>query len=126
MLDMTKNITLAVDEAILDRVRVIAAEQKTTVNAMVRDYLSSVAGDVRSSARTDNRSPVHERMKQTLAQGRARYESADAFDREYANDRDLQRAEMYFKNRQDLLDLIDRGDGDMGSQKWNREALYDR
>jgi hypothetical protein len=41
-----KNITLAVDEAVLDRVRVIAAERKTTVNAMVRDYLTETAAQV--------------------------------------------------------------------------------
>ena len=34
-----KNITLAVDEDVLDRVRVIAAERKTTVNGLVREYL---------------------------------------------------------------------------------------
>ncbi len=38
-----KNITLSVDEAILDKVRRIAADQKTTVNALVREYLTSVA-----------------------------------------------------------------------------------
>jgi len=38
-----KNITLAMDEALLDEVRVAAAKKGTTVNAMVRDYLMSVA-----------------------------------------------------------------------------------
>jgi hypothetical protein len=38
-----KNITLSVDEAVLDKVRRIAADQKTTVNALVREYLTSVA-----------------------------------------------------------------------------------
>ena len=40
---MTKNITLAIDEDVLDRVRVIAAERKTTVNGLVRSYLERVA-----------------------------------------------------------------------------------
>ncbi|MGE0750650.1 MAG: DUF6364 family protein [Variibacter sp.] len=40
---MTKNLTLAVDEDVLDRVRVIAAERKTTVNGLVRAYLEQVA-----------------------------------------------------------------------------------
>jgi hypothetical protein len=38
-----KNLTLAIDESLLDEVRVAAAKKGTTVNAMVRDYLVSVA-----------------------------------------------------------------------------------
>lgn len=38
-----KNITLSVDEAVLEKVRLIAAVQKTTVNALVRDYLTNIA-----------------------------------------------------------------------------------
>jgi len=38
-----KNITLAMDETLLDEVRVAAAKKGTTVNAMVRGYLMSVA-----------------------------------------------------------------------------------
>ena len=38
-----KNITLAVDEDVLDKVRRVAAEKSTTVNAMVRDYLTELA-----------------------------------------------------------------------------------
>jgi plasmid stability protein len=38
-----KNITLAIDEALLDEVRVVAAKKGTTVNAMVRDFLTSIA-----------------------------------------------------------------------------------
>ncbi len=40
---MTKNITLAIDEDVLDRVRRIAVEKKTTVNGLVRDYLVRLA-----------------------------------------------------------------------------------
>ena len=37
---MTKNITLAIDEDLLQRARVIAAMKRTSVNEMVRNYLS--------------------------------------------------------------------------------------
>ena len=37
------NITLSVDEQIVKKVRRIAAEKDTTLTAMVRDYLTSVA-----------------------------------------------------------------------------------
>ncbi len=36
---MAKNITLAIDEELLDKARVLAAMRRTTVNAMVRDFL---------------------------------------------------------------------------------------
>lgn len=40
---MAKNITLSVDEAILDKVRIIAAQRKTSINGLVRDYLADIA-----------------------------------------------------------------------------------
>ena len=35
-----KNLTLRIDERVLERARRVAMEQGTTVNALVRDYLS--------------------------------------------------------------------------------------
>ena len=40
---MAKNITLSVDEKILATVRRRAAEQNSTVNALVRDFLTNLA-----------------------------------------------------------------------------------
>jgi Family of unknown function (DUF6364) len=40
-----KNITLAIDEAVLDDVRVYAAKNQTTVNGLVRDYLTKLASE---------------------------------------------------------------------------------
>jgi len=37
---MTKNITLAIDEDLLDKVRVLAAMKRTSVNELVRSYLA--------------------------------------------------------------------------------------
>ncbi|MBO0663491.1 DUF6364 family protein [Jiella sp. MQZ9-1] len=36
---MAKNITLAIDEDLLDKVRVLAAIKRTSVNELVRTYL---------------------------------------------------------------------------------------
>lgn len=36
---MAKNITLAINEDLLDKVRVLAALKRTSVNELVRDYL---------------------------------------------------------------------------------------
>lgn len=38
-----KNITLSVDERVLDKVRVVAAKRNTTVNALVRLHLEQIA-----------------------------------------------------------------------------------
>lgn len=38
-----KNITLAVDEAVLEQVRKYAANHQTTVNALVRRHLEQIA-----------------------------------------------------------------------------------
>lgn len=50
-----KNITLSIDEAILDEVRVYAAKRGTTVNGMVRDYLSGIAKHEDRTARARRR-----------------------------------------------------------------------
>jgi hypothetical protein len=49
-----KNITLSVDEKVLAIVRRRAAEQNSSVNALVRDYLANLAAqeDRASQART--------------------------------------------------------------------------
>ena len=40
-----KNITLAINEKVLDEVREIAVRRRTTVNALVRDYLTQIASE---------------------------------------------------------------------------------
>jgi hypothetical protein len=57
MEDGMKNITLAIDEAVLDQARLHAAKRGTTVNAMVRAYLTEVASadDRIARARADIR-----------------------------------------------------------------------
>jgi hypothetical protein len=45
-----KNITLAVEDDVLAAARKFAAEKKTTVNGLVRDYLASLAEQVRKEA----------------------------------------------------------------------------
>lgn len=49
---MTKNITLAIDEAILEKARVYAAERKTTVNGMVREFLVRLVDEDQRLAET--------------------------------------------------------------------------
>ena len=75
-----KNLTLRVDDAVLAVVRRHAAEHNTTVNALVRDYLSNLAAfedrvgrararlrqlsrqsELRVGAKTWSRDDLHER-----------------------------------------------------------------
>lgn len=44
---MTKNLTLAIDDDLLDRARVLAAMRRTTVNAMVREFLERMVQEER-------------------------------------------------------------------------------
>ncbi len=61
-----KNITLSVDEKVLAVVRRHAAEQNSSVNALVRDYLTNLA------AHEDRADKARSRLRQlsTRSQGR--------------------------------------------------------
>ena len=48
---MAKNITLAIDEDLLDRARVLAAMRRTSVNEMVRQFLEAEVGAEAQDAR---------------------------------------------------------------------------
>jgi len=61
-----KNITLAVDEAVLAAVRRHAAERNSSVNALVREYLSNLA------AHQDRAKQARARLHQLSKQSRAR------------------------------------------------------
>ena len=75
-----KNITLAIEEALLDEVRIVAAKRGTTVNAMVRDYLTSVASleDRRDRARRRIRELAD---KSTAEVGPITWKREDLYDR---------------------------------------------
>jgi len=75
-----KNITLAIDDKLLDEVRIVAAKKGTTVNAMVRDYLTSVASleDRRDRARRRIRELAE---KSTAEVGPITWKREDLYDR---------------------------------------------
>lgn len=41
---MTVNVTLSIDEDVLERARAVARHQGTSLNAMIREYLQRLAG----------------------------------------------------------------------------------
>ena len=61
-----KNITLSVDEHVLAAVRRRAAEQNSTVNALVREYLTNLAGY------EDRASRARARLRQLSRQSQGR------------------------------------------------------
>lgn len=50
-----KNLTLAVDEKLLEEVRVYAAKRNTTVNGLVREFLTGIAAQEDRQARARRR-----------------------------------------------------------------------
>ncbi|MCR9130343.1 MAG: DUF6364 family protein [Alphaproteobacteria bacterium] len=81
---MTKNLTLAIDEDLLDKARVLAAMRRTTVNAMVREFLSREVTSETSDAARMERWNDHFKAADADACRRARRSSGDkpTFDRE--------------------------------------------
>lgn len=66
-----KNITLSIDERILAEVRRYAAERDTTVNGMVRDYLTRLA------EHADRASSARKRLRELSESSEARIGSAN-------------------------------------------------
>jgi len=65
-----KNITLSVDESVLAAVRRVAADQGTTVNAMVREHLARLA------EHSDRAANARKRIRELSAESKARIGSA--------------------------------------------------
>jgi hypothetical protein len=73
---MTKNITLAIDEAILDKVRVVAAQRKTTVNGLVREFLQTLATE------DDRLAETRRRLRELMDSSEARLPAGYVWNRE--------------------------------------------
>jgi hypothetical protein len=84
---MTKNITLAIDEDLLDKARVLAAMKRTSVNEMVRAFLArEVEAETQGAARMDVWTNLFQRADGQKQRRRQRIEAGGAenriFDRE--------------------------------------------
>ena len=76
-----KNITLSVDDDVLDKVRIVAAEKRTTVNAMVREYLTDLA------TRDERREKARRALLELMRDSKARMRPDFKFDREETHER---------------------------------------
>ncbi len=76
-----KNITLAIDDEVLAKVRTYAAEQKTTVNAIVRLHLEKLA------AESDSRAEARRQLLRLAQTSRGRLAPYYVWNREELYDR---------------------------------------
>ena len=79
--DLMKNITLAIEDEVLEKARIVAAEKKTTVNAMVREFLAEVAN--RDERLAEARRELLELMRTSTARMRPDFK----FDRDETHER---------------------------------------
>lgn len=87
---MTKNITLAVEDEVLEKVKILAAQEKTTVNAMVRSFLSEQA---RKLDILERRRAAVQRLLELSRNSRGRMEAGWKLDRESLHAERLSRHE---------------------------------
>lgn len=76
-----KNITLAIEEEVLDKVRIVAAEKKTTVNALVREFLADLAG------RDERLAEARKQLLRLMDTSKGRMAPDWKFDREETHER---------------------------------------
>jgi hypothetical protein len=76
-----KNITFAVDDEVLDKARVVAAQRKTTVNAMVREFLIEIA------TRDERRERARRELLELMRTSEGRLAPDYNFDRDEAHER---------------------------------------
>lgn len=75
-----KNITLAMDEKLLEEVRIYAAKRNTTVNGLVRDFFTRIAEQEDRTARARRR--LRELMEKSTAEvGPINWKRDDLYDR---------------------------------------------
>lgn len=79
------NITLAIDDEILEKVRVYAAEYKTTVNAIVCKHLEKLVGE------NDKHSEARRNLLRLAETSRGRLASDNGWNREELYDRPVLR-----------------------------------
>ncbi len=78
------NITLSIDDEIVKKVRKIAVDKNTTLTAMVREYLTSVANSD-AAARKEAADKLRENINQLKRpMGPRNWTREDLYDRPYA------------------------------------------
>ena len=110
-------VTLDLDETTLARVETIASAKHISVQELLRRQ----AEDIARHAPIETHNPSHRKILSALE--RTPDHCATAREEDY--DRAKARAEVYSANRRKLLELIDRSEGDLGTQAWDRRRIYE-
>jgi hypothetical protein len=76
-----KNITLAIDDGVLDRARLVAAQRRTTVNAVVREFPAEVG------KREDKVAEARRQLLHLMDTSEGRMTPGRTFDRDDAHER---------------------------------------
>jgi hypothetical protein len=76
-----KNITLAIEDEVLDKVRIVAAEKRTTVNSLVREFLADLAN------RDERLAEARKQLLQLMDTSKGRMAPDWKFDREETHER---------------------------------------
>jgi ATP-dependent exoDNAse (exonuclease V) alpha subunit len=76
-----KRIALTIDDGILEKVGVVAAGKRTTVNGMVHDFLTEIAG------REDRQTEARKQLRLLMETSKGRLAADYKFDREETHER---------------------------------------
>jgi hypothetical protein len=76
-----KNITLAIEDEVINKVRIVAAEKKTTVNALVREFLADLA------SRDERLAEARKQLLRLMDTSKGRMAPDWKFDREETHER---------------------------------------
>lgn len=113
---MTK-ITIDLDDGLAERLAVASRARNITVEELL---LTQAENAVRASE-VEIENPSHRSILASLHRPEGYYDSP----RDEIYDRERDRAEAYVAARQELLELIDNTDGDMGVLTWSRGRVYE-
>ena len=111
-----KNITVSVDEDVILAVRLYAAERSSTVEALVREFLTELANRKDRTRKARRRIvELSERSKDRTRKARRRI--LEPSERSKARTR---------KARRRIVELSERSTARIGSHAWTREDLHER
>lgn len=79
------NLTITVDDEVLRRARIRALEQGTSVNAVLREYLESYAGDQREAAARSRLATMARSSRASSGDGGRRWTRSELYDLRFAD-----------------------------------------
>lgn len=113
---MTK-ITIELEDNVVERLAIVSRAYNLTVEQWLR-------AEAEKAARLEKTNVIENASHRAILLALEHPKDYCGSPRDEMLDRENARARSYQDARQALLDLIDNTQGDMGTQTWNRSALY--